>query len=278
MRYFLRFPITLCLALLACSSKTETKQKPGVSAATESEEAPTPTHGKAPARISFQLDDSTGEIYIARPATAKGTAINRFVTKRASAISSWKSIELLLVDGTTKTLTEFNSDSDYFLHQHSEEGVDFVETDSAGKKTITIGPLVGMHLRTNTDLSVAPKIDGKSVLVLEIAGEFHRLNPDDLAALKEVPYPDTERSGWSLLDAVTSKTPLAKLARITVHAAGQRESFSQSELMDKSLQLIVRHNKRGELRLKVYRAGKESGDGLRALQKVIITPLSSLNK
>ncbi len=278
MRYFLRFSITLCLALVACSSKTETKQKPSISAETASEEAPTPTHGKAPARISFHLDDSTGEIYIARPADAQGTEINRFVTKRASAISSWKSIELLLVDGTTKTLTEFNPDSEYFLHQHSGEGVDFVETNSAGKKTMTIGPLVGMHLRTNTDRSVAPKIDGKSVLVLEIAGELHQLNPDELASLNEVPYPDAERSGWSLRDAVTSKIPLAKLAKITVHAAGQRESFSQSELQDNSLQLIVRHNKRGELRLKVYRAGKESNEGLRAMQKVVVTPLASLKK
>ncbi|MBL4637501.1 MAG: hypothetical protein JKY56_26830 [Kofleriaceae bacterium] len=278
MRYFLNFPAIFCFALVACSSKTETKEKPVVSAATEPKEAHAPKHAKAPARISFQLDDSTGEIYIARPANAEGSQISRFVAKRAQAISAWKSIELVLVDGTKKTLSEFKSDSGYFLHQHSGEGVDFVETDSAGKKVLTIGPLVGMHLRTNADLSVAPIIDGKSVLVLEIAGELHQLNPDELRTLKEVPYPDAERSGWSLLDAVTSKIPIAKLASITAHAAGQSESFSQSELQDKSLQLIVRHNKRGELRLKVYRAGKESDEGLRALQKVVVTPLSSLQK
>lgn len=263
--------LTAGIALqLGCSSKTsEQKKQPDTTAKGESPKVV--NTAPAPARISFRLDDSKGELYVARPATALGMEIRSFVAVKA--VEMWTSIELGLVDGSKKTIDEITLTSKYYLEQHDPKGIDFVELDAEGKRSLVVGPLVSMHLRTNVDLRKPPLVEGKTVLVLNMSGETIQVLPAELSQLKvhTIDGPGA-RTGWSLLEAISSRIPIAKIASLEAHAKGEVKRFSGDVLGNESLQLLIRHNKRGEIRLKVFQDGKETEDGLRSLERVVIVP------
>tara|TARA_R110002073_G_scaffold123819_1_gene267638 strand:+ start:35051 stop:35881 length:831 start_codon:yes stop_codon:yes gene_type:complete len=224
----------------------------------------------APWRVGFGLDDSKTDVFIPRPGKPDGsTKVVSFISKRAKDIATWERIALELADGSKEVLAPDRTVS-YELRQHEGAGVDLVLLKADGTQTRTIGPLARLHIYTKSLATAAPRIDGKAVLIVNIGEARTELTPTNLAAIEQHAIPNNNgQKAWQLSEVLASKVDLSTIKSIKISAVGETRSFGADEIASPEMTFHLRHNSRGELRLKVLRGDSEDKEaGIRDIASI----------
>lgn len=262
--------IRLCLcglALAACSSKqrdsAQRDPEPAANSATS-----------IPWRIGFRIDDAPRDVFIPRPTTPEGTAITSFIARRAQDVRTWERIDVALADGRTEVLEPLDASADYRLVPRPTAGINLVVQSASAEQTRVIGPLSGLRIVTKAALQAAPSVNGKNALVVQWGETEQTRSATQLQALPTHVMPGGgDKLGWSLADAMAPIAPMGSLDRIEVRSPDQTMEFAARELESGETLVLLRHNSRGELRLKVIRGGQDDEPaGLRNVIRVILHP------
>lgn len=225
-----------------------------------------------PWRVGFGLDDSKRDVFIPRPGTPDaGTKIISFVAKRAKDIATWERIELELASGENETLAP-DATMDYELRQHEGAGVDLVLFAQDGSRHKSIGPLKRLHIYTKSQAVAAPRIDGKATLVLTMGETREELAPADLAAIEQhVIAGGSGQKAWKLSEVLATKVDVTTIKSLKISAVGETRRFGEDEFASADTTFYLRHNSRGELRLKVVRSEVEDeAAGIRDVARIDI--------
>ncbi len=260
----------------ACKGDSEKSSEPKPVEATPSKSpAELPQENAAqtpdvPWRVGFALDSAKKDVFIPRPSKPeKGTAIKSFVARRAKDLATWERLELELANGTTETLAAIDSTHSYEFRQHPQAGVDLAVIAADGTSVQTIGPLRRAHLYTKALAEEAPRVDGKASLVIRQGDTRIELTPSELANLGQARDETTEQDAWNLLTILTKNATVGSAETLVAFAPGESRTYEMSDLTSGKTKLLLRHNGRGELRLKAVSGASEDKDaGLRNLAKI----------
>lgn len=268
--------LVAAFVVAGCSSKKKNDDHPTDQEPTHTIDAATDALASEgpPWRVKFSVDDNPSNSYIPRP-NDQGLAITTFITRRAKDTTTWKRVELGLADGTQQAVEDpsrTHPGSQFMLRKREPAGVDFViEPDGGGEPTLVVGPLSWLRVRTSLPTDDVARVDGRAVLVIRVGGETHTIPPsvlDDVAKAEGT----GDRKGWSLATLVAMKARLPMVAEVVVHAINGKQVVSGDALRGDDWHYLIRHNRRGDLRLEVTHGDDEKSDlGLRSVQRIEVT-------
>jgi hypothetical protein len=129
-----------------------------------------------------------------------------------------------------------------------------------------------VHVISRARDEIASRPGGKSGLLVQLGQTRHERSAAQLEALPTYNMPGPgEKQGWSLADALAPIAPLGTVESIEILAPDQVRHFAAQELISGKTLVLLRHNSRGELRLKVVREGHEDEPaGMRNVTRVVL--------
>ncbi len=121
-----------------------------------------------------------------------------------------------------------------------------------------------VRVQTRNAGARAPAPGARADLSIVVGETAKTITAQSLDAIAKVPGADRDADGWYLRDVLALATPVAGIARVTLTAVDKKVEVDAAELTDDQSLAVIKINRMGRFRFKMWRL---DGDGGRTLVK-----------